>query len=771
MRITIENQDGRGEVDYTATLAGESPLKIERKLNLPSVCLATMSTAGTTANLPLRNGRVLVTADDGMLLFSGYVANEPELLFSGVGLTGPMYLAQISAVSDDVVLDRQLMAAAPPNVSQGAAQLLTTITARVNSEAGVSASESTAVVGGFTPQASQTWSENAGTLATIARAAYRVVNGQVNMSDIGTSVHVLSETDGSLSLQGLSASRTKMLVNDVTVCGEEEPQAYVTEIFQGDGTTTSFTLSDKPYAVRGHKAQLLLDQFTGPSLNPRLWTVSDPGSRFSLTASGLTVTGGNGQDGQTTVTGLDSIEMGGVLLLEVTGVQVVGACDGFVGCLYNGAVRLADLFAGFHVKQTAGGTAVTAVVKGAELGGTAPLTVGHLYSLRLRLHCRDVQRVLQSYHCVDDAGTKVFGGDLLAAGADLVVEVQDMTPGALQPAIVLYDGTVANAPASCSVIAVNSTNFFGSIAGISLKQEPAVWVTAAVAGAGATTQRLGIAAEGADARLLVGGKLTFYATSTPRNGELIHVSYRTGGRSVARMKNATSVAAEGSAGMPGTAQLICSARVPATRSSADCENAALALLDVASSRGAAWQGRYSAPNMNATGDVWPGDVLAVIAPSAGLNTKLVVRAVTVTCENCVPELLQYSIAFANDWAETLSLRVSSSIPEQVWLPPVALTAAVALPSLNSLAVTGVTTTEIDISAGVSAPAGGGFEVRRVDWRFKAGSDGDLVLRSPVPNFSVPRETPVEQYYVRMYDGAQPPNYSRFSSAVFVSVMM
>ena len=35
------------------------------------------------------------------------------------------------------------------------------------------------------------------------------------------------------------------------------------------------------------------------------------------------------------------------------------------------------------------------------------------------------------------------------------------------------------------------------------------------------------------------------------------------------------------------------------------------------------------------------------------------------------------------------------------------------------------------------------------------------LRSPVANFTIVREAPVERYYVRMYDGATPPNYSAF----------
>jgi hypothetical protein len=46
-----------------------------------------------------------------------------------------------------------------------------------------------------------------------------------------------------------------------------------------------------------------------------------------------------------------------------------------------------------------------------------------------------------------------------------------------------------------------------------------------------------------------------------------------------------------------------------------------------------------------------------------------------------------------------------------------------------------------------------------------------VLRSPVNNFTIPREAAVEQYYIRMYDGSTPPNYSRFSSAVFANVAL
>jgi len=84
-------------------------------------------------------------------------------------------------------------------------------------------------------------------------------------------------------------------------------------------------------------------------------------------------------------------------------------------------------------------------------------------------------------------------------------------------------------------------------------------------------------------------------------------------------------------------------------------------------------------------------------------------------------------------------------------------------------VTSATTTALQIDAGIAPPTGGGFEVRLRDGDFGAGVDQNLVLRSPVRNFTIPRSAQVERYYVRMYDGSTPPLYSRLSSAVFTNL--
>jgi hypothetical protein len=130
--------------------------------------------------------------------------------------------------------------------------------------------------------------------------------------------------------------------------------------------------------------------------------------------------------------------------------------------------------------------------------------------------------------------------------------------------------------------------------------------------------------------------------------------------------------------------------------------------------------------------------------------------------------VKYTIAFANDWADDLAIATSAAIPEDAWLPPQPETAP-PLANLNALAVTSVNASTIQIAAGVTPPTGGGFEVRRSDWSFTPGPGPDLVLRSPVANFSIARQAATEQYFIRMYDAATPPNYSRVSSAVFVNL--
>jgi hypothetical protein len=550
-----------------------------------------------------------------------------------------------------------------------------------------------------------------------------------------------------------------------------EPAAYVTETFAGDGTTTVFQLSQDPFRPKktASSAQFLTDSFNESTLDTQIWQITDPGSHLGLSAAGLTMTGGTGLDGQTTLTAIDAVELGGALVIEAGSLQLGGASAGVVCGLYSGATQSANCFVGYNVRQSGGSTVVTPFVNGAEVGTVFTLLEGHIYTLRIRLHCVEMQRVQQTYYAMVDGVVQAFGGGLVAAPMSVVFELQDLGASSNTPATVLYDGSVVSSPSSCSFVAVNSVQLIGTMGYCRVTQTGSAWVVSTLPSGVKMTRLVGIAGEGVDCKVSTTGKVTFFAGRVPIAGELVTVTYRTQQRAVARLEDAASVAAETSAGVPGTAHWLGKVVKPAARSSVDCESAAQAVLSFSASRAAAASGSYEAVNPM---DVWPGDVLAVTG--GGQTMSVVVRRVDIVDGMACPEVLTYRMAFANDWAEGLGLTLSETIAADALLPETALSSTTppgsnVLANLQQLQVVSATGTALQVDAGMAPPAGGGFEVRRRDGDFGPGVDQDLVLRSPVRSFSIPREGQVEHYYVRMYDGSTPPVYSRFSSAVFTDL--
>ena len=178
-------------------------------------------------------------------------------------------------------------------------------------------------MGNFAPDPGANWSKSAGQAASMARAAYRALNGAITLASVQTTVHPLNESDGSLNLANLAltASVKRALANDVTVCGENEPVAYVTEYFLGDGVTTEFDLAEDPFFPPTSKSTIVSELFNEPEINQTVWNAAG-GGYITLGPSGLAMNGGNGIDGETTLAWLDPIEMGGTLLLELVGVTL-----------------------------------------------------------------------------------------------------------------------------------------------------------------------------------------------------------------------------------------------------------------------------------------------------------------------------------------------------------------------------------------------------------------------------------------------------------------
>jgi hypothetical protein len=549
----------------------------------------------------------------------------------------------------------------------------------------------------------------------------------------------------------------------VTVSCEIEPTAYVTERFAGDGTTVAFQLAQRPF--RRAAPVLLSESFDAGNFDTRKWNVTDTGSHLGFGAHGLAMTGGTGLDGQTTLTAIDLLELGGTLVLEAGGLRLDTASDGVLCGLYAGTISRPNCFAGYNVRQSAGTTLVVPYLNGTEVGTPLIALAGHAYKLRIRLHCVEMERVAQRYYARVDGVVQTFGGGLVAAPMSIVFELQDLGLSSNTPAIVLYDGAVATSPATCTFAAVNSVQLFGSMAYCRITQTGSAWIVSTLPDGARATRLQGITGEGADCTLNSTGLVTFFPGRVPAVREIVTVLYRIPRRAVARLADTASIAAEAGARVSGSARWLGHVTGPKARSSSDCENAALAILSFSASRSAAIAGSYDVINPD---DIWPGDTLDLVREAQ--TTNVLVRRIALVDRMSQPESLQYRVEFANDWAEGLGLTLSEAIAADALLPRTASnTPNVVLANLQQLQVVSSTETALQLDAGLAPPAGGGFEVRRRDWNFGPGVDQDLVLRSPVRSFSIPREGQQERYYVRMYDASTPPLYSRFSSAVFTDL--
>jgi hypothetical protein len=779
MKILIDN------TDYTAALDAVRALEIVRRLNEPSTCRLWLSLLpGGALAVPLRNQSLVVSGDDGTVYFTGYLAVSPLAEFAGLGLTGALYRYALQAVSDEILLDAQLLPPSAGTTGATAAQILTGLVARTGSGALSTAGVTLATpVSQFVPEAGAKWSELAGQAATAGRAAYRAVHRALSLAQVGTTVHALSEADGTLALGSLAftAAVDRALANDVTVCGAEEPVAYVTEYFLGDGVTLSFPLAETPYFGPASQAKIIRELFDEGSIDTRRWGFSADSQYFSLTGAGLTIDGGAGVDGQAALQWLDLVEAGGTLLLEAVGVALSPGSTGTVAGVYSRVVSTASCIAGFEVTSAVGTGAVSIspLVAGAVAGPAFALTVGDQYALRMRLWCPEVERFRQWYRVVGDAGLVAYGGEAILAQGRVQMEIQQFVDGVGGTPVVLHDGALPYVPGMYTVVAANSLNLIGTIRSFFLKGLGTGWVESIPAGgsfASGQTQPMGTVADGADCHLTRTGQLEFYAGNAPALGEIVAVHYRTVGRAVGRAVNAASQAALAALGAPAVAVWTGSVTKPVGRTSADCRNAAMALVTAASSVCAAWSGTYRTTNValnRSGGDVWPGDALLLQAPSlavaggGGLDVQVFVRAVTLRYGASDPDLVGYAIEFSNDWANDLSVKTSRTVPEDAWLP--AAVSPAYLANLTSLTVTGISTSAVSVATGVAAPSGGGFEVRRRDFAFQAGDDPDVVIRSVVENFDIPRATAADRFYVRMFDGSTPPNYSEFSVGLFVNL--
>ena len=340
-----------------------------------------------------------------------------------------------------------------------------------------------------------------------------------------------------MTLANLSftASVKRALANDVTVCGESEPVAYVTEYFLGDGVTTQFNLAADPYFPATSKTTIINELFNEPQINQALWGVSGGAGYLTLGSGGLAMTGGNGIDGQTLLTWLDPVEMGGTLLLEAVGVTFSAGSTGIVAGFFTGLETAVGCTAGFQAsaQQGTGAVALQPIVQGTPVGTTFTVNSADQYSLRVRIHCPECQRARAVYYSFGDSGPIAAGGEWVLAPGNIQMEIQQFVNGVGATPVTLYSGAIQNLPGNCMVVPASSINLVGTMRAVRLTNLGSGWVVSTPPNGGPYTRRVGTTAEAAECHLERTGKLTFYTGCVPVAGEQIAVSLsndRPGGR-------------------------------------------------------------------------------------------------------------------------------------------------------------------------------------------------------------------------------------------------
>jgi hypothetical protein len=211
---------------------------------------------------------------------------------------------------------------------------------------------------------------------------------------------------------------------------------------------------------------------------------------------------------------------------------------------------------------------------------------------------------------------------------------------------------------------------------------------------------------------------------------------------------------------------------PSPRTSADCENAALALLE--DSGGTAWSGTYATWSdflPGAAADIFPGDAVNLSLPSRDAEFQAIVREVEIDIHDVHAQHSRYRIQFADDVAVPLAFEfqaASVTLPINLTAMTTAQVGYRFLPDLAGAQITGASSTSVNVDAGVVPVAGGGIEVRWTDFGWGQDNDRNLVGRFSSQIFSLPRVAVVQNYFLRQYDASLPPRYSRYTAALHLN---
>ncbi len=777
MKLLIDNLDGLGAQDYTAFVDSSKNPSLVRKLNGPAELKFGLVAGQGSLAVPAIGGRVTLTLNNGNDLFTGYIVETPTYQYAGWADRGLVYRYEIEALSDVMLMDKKAPPPHPPFVDRNAGSAFDQLTAEaLPGWFDVSGVEAGDAIPYYSVNPAKKWTASAAEIALSARCVYRDDNGKLFFAPLGANTYALAESAVTFSPGDLQLQSVNRLVNDLTILGPLEPSAHVKDYFCGDGYTTYFYLSEKPFTRSSQVAlynRTILDEIY-TELDPTHWIVTDPQHAISVSNGQLQVAGGTGIDGQTLLNFIEQVELGGAMVLEHGDVVFNAPSNGVIGGLYAGAVSIAGCWAGFRVTPVGANCNIQALVEGSVTGTALATQAGHHYVFTTRLYPTETYRIHQVFHSSLHPSGAARGGDAVACDVRVVLTVHDIDPSnpatQIAPATVLYDNVITNAPGFCTYALINAGSIRCSLAFTYIWLPIDALVRGTMPQQNTATVLTGSLLDGAECQLSTQSELKFYPEYIPAANELIEVSYRGQGHAMARVINAASIVAHRRGGDDGVRGSVREIGLPVPRTSADCEIAALALLDDA---GQGWSGEYQAWSQFLPGgaaDIFPGDGLTVNVPSRLAMFTAIIREVDVEIVDIAGENSRYILRFVDAGDPSLDFAFVTALVKQTEvLTPidVSMVGNVYLADLTDAEVTNVTSTTVTVDVGFTPVAGSGIEVRYSDAGWGVGYNGNLVGRFTGSSFTLTRYAQSQTYFLRSYDGSVQPKYSRYSAALHV----
>jgi hypothetical protein len=743
VKLEIDNFDDAGVCDYTAALDAEWRPKIVRKLNLPAEMSCALVALGAL-RVPASGARAAWRRDSGEALFTGYVTDASREHL-GWNEAGPMYRYRLKITGDEYALDAALIAPHPTMVQKSAGEIVREITP---ADIDAHAVDDCGVVSQISPGLIK-WSDCVALASSQARASYSLNNGKLTLRPIGAQAFTIRESDAVFSPERLQLWSSDRAVNEITVLGKSEADAYVKDYFLGDSYALRFDLSQTPF---GQTSSTLLSQEYDRDLDPLWWRVEDPHATVSVNSGKLWVLGTGA-----CVSFAEQVELKGALLFQHGDVTFTGASDGVIGGLFEGEVCVA----GFRVTKSGSQSTIAPLIKGAMAGQPLTTEANHRYLLSTRVYVTETVRCGERYR--SSVGEK--GGAKRAADARVVFEVHvvdlnDQT-SLVAPATVLYDGMVTGIAAFCEYRLADATDLHFALAYTRIVRLANVLVRSALPGQPYRTRLAGALMDGAECNVYM-NTLQFYSANVPASDEKIVAEYRGYRKSVATA-NSPLKPTEGLNGTPGRSMAV-EVVSPQARTSEDCANAALAILDDSVQQ--AWSGQYATwSDFLGAADLWPGDAVKVDVPSRACSADMIVREVEIDAVDPANDRSWYSIKFANEACESIAIHTTAATPAEILSATQLDPQVFILPGLPQAQVTDITSTSVTIDMGCDPVAGGGFEIRRSDSGWDPLVDRNLVGRFNTRVITVTRLSRVMSYWVRQYDGEN--RYSRSATLLHV----